>query len=144
MDALPVCPCGKIITSAEKGYAVIDENGVSWHGSCFISKERVKANPKISRIIVKGKEERHLSGCIVEADDACTVWDYECWVEAKGNSCIIALGGNIIFAHQNAKIRGLTSTSVLFVGGTLYVNREVPIQKVKKPYETLEVGKMKR
>ncbi|MEM2081100.1 MAG: hypothetical protein QXP44_06400 [Candidatus Bathyarchaeia archaeon] len=144
MDKTEVCPCGKPITFSEKTYAVVDERGVLWHGACFVSKGRVKANPKAQRIIVKGKEERQLAGCIVEADDACIVWAYECWVEAKGNSCIIDLGGNIIFAHQNARIRGLTPTSVLFVGDTLYVNREVPIQKVKKPYETLEVGKKKR
>ncbi|MCW4008982.1 MAG: hypothetical protein NWF09_09895 [Candidatus Bathyarchaeota archaeon] len=144
MDTLSVCPCGKPITSAEKSYTIIDENGVSWHGACFVSKERIKVNPKMHRIIVKGKEERHLVGCIVEANDACTVWAYKCWVEASGDSCIIDLGGNIIFAYQNARIRGLTPTSVLFVGGTLFVNREVPIQKVKESYETLEVGKMKR
>lgn len=144
MDKTDVCPCGKPVLNDEKNYAVVDERGVLWHGACFVSKERVKANPKIPRIIVKGKEERHLVGCIVEADDACTIWAYKCWVEANGDSCIIDLGGNIIFAYQNARIRGLTPTSVLFVKDTLYVNREVPIRKIKKSYETLEVGKIKR
>ncbi|MEM4733104.1 MAG: hypothetical protein QXD70_01080 [Candidatus Bathyarchaeia archaeon] len=96
------------------------------------------------RIVVKGKEEKQLVGCIVEANDACTVWAYECWIEANGDSCIIDLGGNIIFAYQNARIRGLTPSSVLLVKDALYVNREVHVRKVKKSYETLEVGKMKK
>ena len=104
----------------------------------------MKASQKMPRVIVKGKEESQLVGCIVEANDACTVWAYECWVEANGDSCIIDLGGNIIFAYQNARIHGLTQNSVIFVKDKLYVNHEVPIRKVKKPYETLEVGKMKR
>ncbi|MGB9842194.1 MAG: hypothetical protein ACPLKZ_05655 [Candidatus Bathyarchaeales archaeon] len=144
MDKTDNCPCGKPVADTEKSYAVLDERGVLWHGACFILKERVKANPQMPRIVVKGKEEKQLVGCIVEANDACTVWAYECWIEANGDSCIIDLGGNIIFAYQNARIHGLTPTSVLFVKDALYVNREVPIHKVKKPYETLEVGKMKR
>ncbi|MCX8152923.1 MAG: hypothetical protein N3E52_00645 [Candidatus Bathyarchaeota archaeon] len=139
-----VCPCGKFVDDTEKSSAVIDEFGVLWHGSCFVLKERVKANPKIPRIIVKGKEERHLASCVVEANDSCTVWAYGCWVEANGNSCIIDLGNNIIFAYQNARIRGLTPTSVLFVKDTLYVNHEVPVRKIKKSCQTLEIGKIER
>jgi len=137
------CVCGKPIVKND-ATRVIDDQGSAWHGVCYVSAERLKAKTNLLNRIVKGEEQVHVNNMVVEAYGNCVVWAYHCWVEANENSFIIDLGGNIIFAYQNARVNGLNIASVLFVEGTLYVNRDVKVKKIKRFQHILEIGKGKK